>query len=110
MKKVIALLIIISIVFSASTSFAGNPLKKLGRGAANIITSPYEVIYRIGEVNKESGPVAAVTWGVLNGAYRFALRAVVGVYEVITFPLPILPNDYEPIIKDPEFFLEEGLI
>ena len=35
-------------------------------------------------------------------------RAVVGAYEVVTFPIP-LPSDYEPILTDPEFFGEEAL-
>ena len=33
-------------------------------------------------------------------------RAVVGVYEIATFPIP-LPKDYEPIITDPEFILQK---
>jgi hypothetical protein len=34
------------------------------------------------------------------------VRAVVGVYEIATFPIP-LPKGYGPILKDPEFFFEE---
>ena len=108
MKKVIIFVIIIFVLFASNATFADTILKKLGRGAANILTSPVEIVYRVGEVNNESGPVAAFTWGVINGVYRMCMRAVVGVYEVVTFPIP-LPKDYKPIIDDPEFFLSEGI-
>ena len=107
MKKVF-ILSIIAILLTASISYADSPLRKLGRGTANILTCPIEMFYRVGEANDESGPIAAMTWGVLNGIYRMGVRAVVGIYEVVTFPIP-LPGDYQPIITDPEFFLEEGV-
>jgi len=107
MKKIIALIIIISILF-VSSAYADTMLKKLGRGMANIITCPLEIPYRIGEANEESGPIAALTWGVLDGFFRVGMRMIVGGYEVITFPIPF-PWDYEPIIDDPEFFFEDGL-
>ena len=108
MKKILVLLVIFVLVFASTNSYAGNPLKKLGRGAANIITSPIEIPYRIGEVNKEDGPAAAFSWGALNGIWRTGLRALCGVYEVVTFLVP-LPEHYDPIIDDPEFFLNEGV-
>jgi len=107
MKKIIALIVIISL-FAASSAYADTMLKKLGRGLANIITCPIELPHRIGQANDESGPFAACTWGVLDGFFRMGMRFVVGGYEVITFPVPV-PPDYEPIIDDPEFFLEEGI-
>ena len=108
MKKILALMLIITILSISGASYADTMLKKLGRGIANIATCPIEIIYRIGEANTEDGPFAAFTWGVINGVYRTALRAVVGVYEVATFPIPF-PAHYEPVIDDPEFFLEDGL-
>ena len=107
MKKIVVLISLIAILF-ASSAYADTPLKKLGRGMANIITCPIEIPYRIGRANEESGPFAAFTWGVLDGFFRTAARMLVGGYEVITFPLPF-PSDYRPIIDDPEFFLEEGI-
>jgi putative exosortase-associated protein (TIGR04073 family) len=108
MKRIFSLILIIAIILMSGASNADTALKKLGRGAANVVTCPIEIVYRIGEVNKEDGPIAAYTWGLLNGIWRTGVRVVVGVYEVITFPLP-LPKNYEPIIDDPEFFLNEGL-
>jgi len=108
MRKIICLCLII-ILLSGITVFADTPLKKLGRGLANIISCPMEIPYRTGEANVANGPFAAATWGILEGIYRTLVRASVGVYEVVTFPLPWWPSNYGPIIDDPEFFLEEGV-
>ena len=108
MKKALLFLLVFVVLFTPVISRANNALKKLGRGAANIVTCPMEIPYRIGEANKENGPVAAFTWGILNGIWQTCLRAATGVYEVVTFPIP-LPKNYKPVKDDPEFFLEEGL-
>jgi putative exosortase-associated protein (TIGR04073 family) len=93
----------------AGTVYADTALKKLGRGVANVATCPFEIYHRVGEVNKENGPIAAFTWGLLKGVYKMGVRGLVGVYEVLSFPMPY-PENYGPILTDPEFFLEEGVI
>lgn len=103
MKKGIIFVAILAILVVSSAAYADNAIKKLGRGAANVLTCPIELIYRIGEANEESGPFAAMTWGILNGFWRMGVRGVVGMYEVVTFPIPT----YNPIVDDPEFFLED---
>ncbi len=108
MKKIVIFISIIAILFISSASYADTPLKKLGRGLSNVITCPIELPYRIGQANEESGPFAAFTWGVLDGVTRAAMRLVVGGYEIVTCLIP-LPLYYEPIIDDPEFFLEDGI-
>ncbi len=107
MKKIVVLISIMGLLF-ASSAYADTMLKKLGRGLANIITCPVELPYRMGQANEESGPLAACTWGVLDGFFRTAARMIVGGYEVISFPIPF-PSDYRPIIDDPEFFLQDGI-
>ncbi|MFH1594530.1 MAG: exosortase system-associated protein, TIGR04073 family [Candidatus Omnitrophota bacterium] len=108
MKKVIALICLTGVLLACSPLYADSPLKKLGRGTANIITCPAEIFQRVDEVNKDSGPLAALTWGLAKGLYRTVVRGAVGVYEVISFPFPF-PAEYKPIITDPEFYMEEGL-
>jgi len=107
MKRFIALISVIMLLSVTVPSYGDTMLRKLGRGSANVLTCPYEVFYRIQETNNEEGPFAAVTWGLINGIMRTCVRGVVGVYEIATFPIPF-PPDYEPIITDPEFFLQEG--
>jgi len=110
MRKIIAIIACVTLLAMSSVAFASeatdNRIEKLGRGAANIFTSPYEIIYRINESNDKDGVGAAFTWGILYGVVRMGVRAVVGVYEMATFPVP-LPSDYKPIITDPEYFFFE---
>lgn len=84
----------------------GDPLHKLGRGICNSITFPLEIPLQISKTNVNAGPLAAFTWGILKGVGMAGLRAVVGVYEVATFPLPF-PKCYKPILTDPEFMFED---
>lgn len=84
----------------------GDMLRKLGRGLANCLTFPVEIPNRISDVNNADGPMAAITYGLVKGIVMSLFRASVGAYEVVTFPIPF-PDGYRPIIKDPEFILED---
>lgn len=84
---------------------AGDWMKKLGRGLANCLTFPLEIPNQISKTNNCEGPCAAATVGLVKGVAMAAFRAVVGVYEVATFPFPI-PECYKPILTDPEYMLE----
>lgn len=83
----------------------GTPLQKLGRGFCNCITFPMEIFHQMGCVNQTDGPMAGLTWGLLKGVGMAGVRAVVGVYEVATFPIPC-PECYRPILTSPEYFFE----
>jgi putative exosortase-associated protein (TIGR04073 family) len=119
---IIALLCIVSIVSPAI--FAGpcavqpckapgacnnDAWKKLGRGACNMVTFPFELFNQVSKVNTTDGPMAAWTWGLVKGVGMTGFRALVGVYEVVTFPMPI-PEGYKPILTDPEFFFEDQIV
>ncbi|MDP8298887.1 MAG: exosortase system-associated protein, TIGR04073 family [Candidatus Tantalella remota] len=107
MKKVIAGLIMITLVLAISApGYADNAVDKLGRGLANVATSPLELIKGMDDAKKKDGYFAAFTTGILKGTVNIVKRASVGVFEVATFPVP-LPADYKPILKDPEYFLEK---
>jgi putative exosortase-associated protein (TIGR04073 family) len=109
MKKLIVVLVVMALIFGVSgTAFADDMLKKLGRGVANIITCPYEIVRSVGSTSKESGVVAGLTWGMLKGAVDTVKRGAVGVFETVTFPVPV-PSDYQPILTDPEFVFEDEL-
>ena len=101
MKKLIVLLLIGIMLFSATTVYADSAFKKLYRGVVNFFTSPIEIYNGIKDGYEEGGILGGSTWGVVDGFLRFGGRALCGVYETITFPLPA----YDPIIKNPEFLL-----
>ena len=110
MKKKLTIVIISILLMTVFTvsAYADTPVKKLGRGICNIVTCPLELFKAMQDIHNEDGFFAALTWGLLKGTFNTGVRAVVGAYEVVTFPFPV-PSDYEPILTDPEFFGEETL-
>jgi len=107
-KKIllVALTVVLLTGVIVTNAYCDDALKKLGRGICNCVTFPLEIFEQIKRTNASDGPMAGWTWGLLKGIGMTGVRAVVGVYEVVTFPLP-LPKHYEPILKDPEFFAED---
>ena len=108
MKRVAVFLVIAMLVvpmLAHAEDITKGPIEKLGRGIANVLTCPFEIPKGIGDVDEEKGMFAAYTWGILQGTVNTLKRAVVGVFEVATFPIPI-PADYKPVLTDPEYFME----
>ncbi|MCK5805269.1 MAG: exosortase system-associated protein, TIGR04073 family [Lentisphaeria bacterium] len=70
------------------------PANQLGRGIANVLVGVLEVPTTMMRVGKEQGDFAGATAGLAHGVWRFAVREVVGVFEVITFPF-----GWEPMIE-----------
>jgi len=91
----------------APSADAGSPVKKLGRGACNVITCPLELPEQMVRVYDPNGPFAAITYGLIKGVLMTGARGAVGIYEIVTFPFPV-PAKYAPILTDPEFFLEDS--
>ena len=110
MKKLslaLSLLVLISQpCFSAEVETAGF-LRKLQRGFLNIVLSPMEVSTALAQEKSENYEQMPPSWmsGILRGTALMGGRALVGVYEIATFPFPI-PKNYEPVMK-PEFTWEK---
>lgn len=81
-------------------------LTKLGRGIADIATSPLELIRTPAIVSHRAGYLAGGSIGLAQGAWRAIQRAAVGVFEVATFYAEIPPG-FQPIMK-PEFVWVDG--
>jgi putative exosortase-associated protein (TIGR04073 family) len=71
------------------------PERKLGRGINNVTE-----FTRLGEIRRSmeqtalwDGVEPAYTTGFIRGLNRSVVRTAVGVYEIVTFPIP----DYDPI-------------
>jgi len=109
MKKMFTIIMVLFLILSTVhiPAHADNALKKLGRGIANVFTFPFEVFKGIQDANVEHGYWAACSWGLVQGVAKGVVRALVGTYEIATFPIP-LPRDYAPILTDPEFFGESS--
>lgn len=80
--------------------------RKLGRGAANVVTAPLELIRNPYVVSEQDGALAGLTIGLVQGVKDLVVRAVAGVYEVATFMLPI-PKGFRPLVS-PEFVYAHG--
>jgi putative exosortase-associated protein (TIGR04073 family) len=68
---------------------ADGPIRKLGRGFSNALFGICEVLIQPYKVNEKEGGIAALTYGVFKGVFYFIGREVVGVFEIITFPIPL---------------------
>jgi putative exosortase-associated protein (TIGR04073 family) len=101
--------LLVALLFAAWTARAAeddapvghNPVRKLGRGFANVLFGVVELPNQYTKANSEHGGAAGLTYGVPKGFVRWIGRELVGVYEIVTFPIPF-PKGYKPIMK-PEF-------
>lgn len=86
--------------------YAGDPIEKLGRGITNIGTGWVEIPKQIRRSTEESGDMAGVVVGPLKGIAKAIGRTLAGIYEVVTFLIP-LPRRYEPLIEPEYVFVSE---
>ena len=110
MKKSFTLLIAILALFAFSLPLMaaeaeiqgeGTPQRKLQRGFLNIALSPIEISNELSkEVRNDTFPPSWVA-GLGRGSAYAVGRALVGVYEIVTFPIPY-PAHYKPVLQ-PEF-------
>jgi putative exosortase-associated protein (TIGR04073 family) len=97
MKASFTFTMLVAVAAVMATGCAG-PEKKFGRGMANVT----EVV-RWGELRREVeqtgvfySPEEAYTWGVVAGLNKSLARTGLGIYEMVTFPIPT----YDPIWTD----------
>jgi putative exosortase-associated protein (TIGR04073 family) len=96
MRSKLSLLAVAAMAGLLAAGCAG-PEKKLGRGINNATE-----FARLGEIRRSveqtalwDGAPSAYTTGVIKGLNRSVVRTMVGLYEVITFPIP----GYDPILR-----------
>lgn len=76
------------------------PTRKLGRGFGNLLFASAELPHSICEVNKTEGNAAAASYGVVRGLGRSTARHFTGLFEVLTFPVPIHHDSYRPVLPN----------
>ena len=82
-------------------SHADTAWHKAGRGLAEITTAFLEIPGNIITTSNREGKAAGWTEGFAKGLGMFILRPPIGVYELVTAPIPA-PANYEPILS-PEY-------
>ena len=115
MKRTFSAVIILMVFLAASSSVTaeeteiqgeGTPQRKLQRGFLNVALSPFEISHELAkEVRNDTLPPSWFA-GLGRGAAYTVGRALVGVYEIVTFPLPY-PANYKPVLQ-PEFPWEQA--
>ena len=104
MKRTVKVVLVIALILSiASPGYCGAG-RKLMRGLSNLITCPLELPNRMRiAVKEEKNLVEVIGIGLPKGLGMMIMRGCFGLYETLSFPIPI-PENYEPMITDPEFF------
>lgn len=82
-------------------SHADTPLHKAGRGLAAMTTPFLEIPGNIKVTTEREGAPAGWTKGFAMGLGMTLMRPAVGVYELLSAPIPAPPN-YRPILE-PEY-------
>jgi len=78
-------------------------VRKLGRGLVNVATGWFELPMQLGAGMSEAEGIEGLFFGFGKGLVWALLREGAGVYETVTFLIP-LPADYEPLMTPPTVF------
>ena len=79
----------------------GTPMRKLQRGFLNVALSPWEIAHELSTDKKSDRVVPTWASGLVRGSVYAVGRAATGIFEMVTFPVPV-PAKYEPVVE-PEF-------
>jgi putative exosortase-associated protein (TIGR04073 family) len=124
MRKTFLLVVVAAV--AALASGCANTERKFGRGMSNLMEP-----VRLGELRRSmeqtalfDGPDAAYTAGFIKGLNRTIVRTGVGVYEIVTAPIPpydpvlvgylapgpVYPDSYQPtLVEDSTFATDTNL-
>ncbi len=78
------------------------PADQFGRGVCNILFGALEIPLNMLRVTDAEGDMAGISKGLAVGVWRFVIRELVGVVELVTFPF-----GWEPIIR-PEYLWQNS--
>ena len=105
LKGIIICVVALMILNIASASYAQDMGKKLYRGIINIATGWFELPENVYAVAMERDFGSGIILGIPKGCWMAVVRTGAGVYDTLTFPLPI-PKGYGPVLE-PEFVFKD---
>ncbi|MBL7068959.1 MAG: exosortase system-associated protein, TIGR04073 family [Candidatus Omnitrophica bacterium] len=109
MKRIGSVILVMTLVISlASSAYAQTPAVKLNRGLVNALTGLWELPVDVLRTCKQEGAPKGLTVGLVRGLVMGVYRTLVGIYEVVTFPVPA-PAGYRPITDPPTLLTSETL-
>ncbi len=107
MSRLLFLLLLLASTsaFAAELAPEGTVERKFQRGLINTLLSPMEISHGLKVYENKSSPLfPSWLWGAAKGVIDMGIRATVGVYEMVTAPIPS-PPDYRKIYT-PELAVE----
>ena len=69
--------------------WAQDPIHKMGRGMVNVLTGWLELPKHLNLGWQANNPITGVATGLMKGTGLALLRSGVGLYEAVTFPIPL---------------------
>ena len=84
------------------------PTRKLSRGIGNFLFASSELPVSVCRINKEEGNNAAASYGIVRGLGRSTARHAVGLLEILTFPISIWRDSYQPILPSDVPWIHAG--
>lgn len=105
MKKSIAAVILLSLAAVCRADIQDppsndyGPTRKLGRGVSNVLFGWSEIPVTIARINDREGNSAAAGYGVVRGVGRSVLRLQAGLFEILTWPIPVIRGTYYPVLE-----------
>jgi putative exosortase-associated protein (TIGR04073 family) len=88
-------------------SYTDGVTRKLGRGIANILTAPMELVRKPSLTQHREGGVAGLTIGVAQGIKAMFMRGGAGFVETFTCAVPFPDSRFQPLVQ-PEFVYANG--
>ena len=112
MKRALLLVFIFPVIFSplifaAEIAPEGTPARKLQRGFLNIALSPISISEELHKEKKADSFIPSWVAGLGRGTCFAAGRALMGVYEMATFFIPV-PSGYRPAKTEASSFSERA--
>ena len=84
------------------------PTRKLGRGVSNLLFGISELPTTIAKVNDVEGNSAAGGYGVVRGVGRSVMRMQAGIFEILTWPFPVVRGSYFPVLENDVHWIHSG--
>jgi len=84
------------------------PTRKLGRGIGNFLFASSELPVTVCKISKEEGNAAAASYGVVRGLGRSTARHFTGLFEILTFPIPVWHDSYRPVLPSDRPWIHAG--
>ncbi len=83
---------------AAEMAAKNTAIHKLQRGFVNIALSPVEISAELHKEKKVDNALPSWATGFFRGSFYTVGRALSGVYDILTFPLPV-PANYESLVE-----------